>query len=70
MTVLRIGRMVPVPLRRSLQRMRMRSWSGWVGDRMIDAIMAVLLIAGIGKLLDASAFRASLDSWELIPPDL
>ena len=34
---------------------------------LIGSIMAVLIVAALGKLLDPGGFRASLDSWAFIP---
>ena len=40
---------------------------GFLGARMLDLVMLVLLGAGVLKLIDVSAFALDLLTWELIP---
>ena len=42
-------------------------WRGFLGARMLDLVMLVLLGAGVLKLIDVSAFAMDLLTWELIP---
>lgn len=42
----------------------------FTGRALVALVMAVLLLSAIGKLIDLGAFRASLDSWTLIPERL
>lgn len=39
----------------------------YCGQVLVALVMAVLLMGAVGKLLDLGGFRASLDSWTLVP---
>lgn len=40
----------------------------WIGRRLIDLVMILILIAGLGKSADISQFASDLRTWTLVPP--
>jgi hypothetical protein len=48
--------------RSSLAKLRI-----WIGTRCVDLVMVVLLLAGVGKLLDITMFQFSLAQWRFVP---